>query len=747
MQKNKKERELAKEVENKLKRELGSVSDNFGNTVDENNGSMELSSEEYDQFKKDNLPKKYSNYERFCRFSEGFMKPSPDKEIAPKLEDSIETCHLNITPESATAAVYIGAIGAFAASLLIGTVIFSLMSISPTISTDEAVDFLLFSMIMGLLIAMMTYFQIRNAPINMAAQWRMKASNSMIICVFYIVTFMRHTSNLENAVRFASEHVAFPLSMDLKRIIWDVETDKFDSVSASLDDYLAGWKEHAPEFVESMNLIESSLLQGTEERRLQTLDKSLSNILEQTYEKMLHYAHGLQGPLSNLNMLGVILPVLGMVILPLVVSMMDVQWYYLFGMYNIILFLAVFNLGNKIMNTRPNGYGDTSEGEGMGKDSTKSIDLGFTKIVLKPSTFAVFVVIFFLVVAFSPMLINNLYPGGASGPNSFDSRFEDMIMPRAEATGMGGLAEDLKPIDYRGTGTDRTGPFGFLATLASFGFTLAAGLGLSTYYKLKSSDTIKIKEKTKKLENEFAGSLFQLGNRLEDGLPVEIALGKVAESLEGSTSGEFFRKASDNVKRLGMSVDDAIFNKNNGAIKSYPSSLIASTMKVLVESSQKGPKIAAQAMVNVSNYIKEIHRVDERLRDLMSETLASMKSQIKMLTPLISAIVVGITSLIIDILGTIATQADDMADGGDVGAAAMFGEGVPTYFFQIVVGIYVVQIVYILTKIVNGIENGSDKLTEEYQMGINLTKATLMYTFVSVMAVLGFTLLARMIMD
>ncbi|MFP4117523.1 MAG: hypothetical protein ACLFTR_01230 [Candidatus Woesearchaeota archaeon] len=746
MPKDKKERELAKEVEQRLKKELGSVSDNLGNAVgDDTDFGSDLSSEEYDQFKQENLPKKYSLYEKFCKFSEGFMKPSPDKEIAPKLEESIKTCHLNVTPESATSAVYIGAIGVFFGVLGLGVLIFALMSVSPTSTGEEAANFLMFSMMMGLIIAMMAFFQLRNAPINMANQWRMKASNSMIICVFYIVTFMRHTSNLENGIRFASEHVAFPLSMDLKRIIWDVETERFESMTESLDDYLAGWKQYAPEFVESMNLIESSLLQGSEERRLGTLDKSLSNILEQTYEKMLHYAHGLQGPLSNLNMLGVILPVLGMVILPLVVSMMDVQWYFLFGLYNIILFLAVFNLGNKILTTRPNGYGDTSEGEGLGKDSTKTIDLGFTKIVLSPTTFGVTVAIFFLIIAFSPILINNLYSGGAQG---FDQAFQDALLPGAERGGMGNIIEGLKPIDYRGTGTDRTGPFGFMATLASFGFTLAAGMGLATYYKLKSSDTIKIKEKTKKLEEEFAGSLFQLGNRLEDGLPTEIALGKVAESLEGSASGEFFQHASDNIKRLGMNVNDAIFNENNGAIKAYPSSLIASTMKVLVESAQKGPKIAAQAMVNVSSYIKEIHKVDERLRDLMSETMASMKSQIKMLTPLISSIVVGITALIIDILGTISAQADEMADGAaNTGAAAMFGEGIPTYYFQIVVGIYVVQIVYLLTKIVNGIENGSDKLTEEYQMGINLTKATMMYTFVSFMAVMGFTLLAKMIMD
>ena len=726
------ERKIASQVKKKLASELNESSE--GDTSEEDDET--IISKEYDDFKKENLPKQYGFFEKACEISQGIMKASPDKEIKPKLEESIKTCHLNVTPESATSFVYVGSVAVFFVCLVIGGLIFSLMSMSPN-TADEAIDFLMFSMFMGMILAMMAFFQIRNLPINMASQWRMKASNSMIICVFYIVTYMRHTSNLENAIRFASEHVGFPLSLDLKMILWNVETNEYSSITESIDNYLIRWKEYTPEFIDSMHLIESSLLQGNEEKRLQTLDKSLSNILEQTYEKMLHYAHNLQGPLSNLNMLGVILPVLGMVMLPLVVSMMDVQWYYLMGLYNIILFVSVFNLGNKILMTRPNGYGDTGE-EANNDEKLKrmNIDLGFTKISLKPSHLGILVAVIFSIIALSPLYLYQVNP-------LFDDDFINSainMFPAFELT-----LEDMKPLDYRIRDGKVVGPYGILATLASFFFTLAAGIGLSIYYKSKSSNVIKIRERTKKLEEEFTGALFQLGNRLEDGIPTEVALGKLAETMEGSASGEFFQQASDNVNRLGMGVEEAIFNKETGAIKNYPSSLIASTMKVLVESAKKGPTIAAQAMVNVSTYIKEIHKVDERLKDLMSETLSSMKSQIKMLTPLISAIVVGITALIIDILGNISEQATEMGDGGGM-AGNMFGEGIPTYYFQIVVGIYVVQIVFLLTKIVSGIENGSDKASESYQLGNNLARSTMIYIAVAGIAVIAFTALAQMIL-
>ena len=61
-------------------------------------------------------------------------------------------------------------------------------------------------------------------------------------------------------------------------------------------------------------------------------------MLDETYEKMLHYAHNLKGPITTLHMMGVILPILGLVILPLVVSFMsEVKWYHLFMLYNVAL--------------------------------------------------------------------------------------------------------------------------------------------------------------------------------------------------------------------------------------------------------------------------------------------------------------------------------------------------------------------------------------------------------------------------
>jgi transcription initiation factor IIE alpha subunit len=75
----------------------------------------------------------------------------------------------------------------------------------------------------------------------------------------------------------------------------------------------------------------------------------------------------------------------------------------------------------------------------------------------------------------------------------------------------------------------------------------------------------------------------------------------------------------------------------------------------------------------------------------------------------------------------------------------MFSEGVPTFYFQIVVGLYVVELIYIISILVNGIENGSDKLNERFSIGNNLVKSTIMYVLIAGIVILVFNVLANMI--
>lgn len=690
----------------------------------------QVSSREYQQFKSEFMPIQMGWYENLCKISEKVLQIKPDQKQSQELQESIDICHLGITPA-----------GSVSASILtpMMTVLFgSLLSYF----FFQSMFFLVFFVLLGFSI----YKILSSLPHFLANNWRLKASNQMVLCIFYVVTYMRHTPNLENAIVFAADHLSPPLALDLKKVLWDVETEKYSSVKESLDAYLESWKKWNIEFIEAFHLIESSLYEGDESRRLNSLDKSLEVILEETYEKMLHYAHNLQNPITMLHMLGVIMPILGLVILPLVVSFMEeAKWYHIALLYNIALPLIVYYMGRSILSQRPTGYGDTDISEDnpeIKKFKYINISFGSMELQMSPLFISGFVFIVCIIIGMSPLVMHMV------GMQDIGFGTEDSNSP----CGHKFCLLEYKLIELPDGTTQELGPFGLGAAVISLFVPLGFGLLIGLYYKLRSKDVIKIRNKAKQLELEFAAALFQLGNRLGDNLPVEIAVEKVSMSMEGTISGNFFKVVNMNQRRLGMVIEDAIFDRKRGALVSFPSSMIESSMKVLTQSIKKGPRIAAQALTNVSRYIKEIHKVNERLRDIMADIISSMKSQISFLAPAIAGVVIGITSMVTTILSKLGQQLADVTAGlgSDVAATGglltLFGDGIPTFQFQIIVGLYVVQIVYILTIMANGIENGADTLNEEYLLGQNLLKSTIMYCMIALIVMLIFNMIAGAIL-
>ncbi len=643
-----------------------------------------IRTKEYQEFRKEILPGHLNTYEKLCNLSEKILKVKPDPKRGAELQEAIATCHLNVTPAGTTSfsllfPILFGLFGALVSFVAFGSLFFPLFF---------------------LILAVVAIKPLDQVPVFLANNWRLKTSNQMVLSIFYVVTYMRHTSNLELAVKFAADHLGAPLGLDLKKVIWDVETAKYESIKESLDIYLEGWKKWNMEFVESFHLIEGSLYEGSEERRLNALDKALTVILEETYEKMLHYAHNLKSPITMLHMLGIILPILGLVILPLLVSFMpNVKWYHLAMLYNVTLPILVFYLGKTILSRRPTGYGDTDiseENPQLKKYRNILFRIGRLEVKIHPAWVAVFVFIVLFLLGISPLILHSLgYPDSEIIPG-----FEFLGYRMSTATEGPSVGEMI-------------GPYGIGATILGIFLVLSFGLSLGVYYKLRSQNVIKIRENSRKLEDEFGSALFQLGNRLGDGIPAEIAFDRVSSVMTGTRAGKFFEIVATNIRSLGMSVENAIFNPKSGALVYFPSNIIESSMKVLITSVKKGPRVAAQALINISRYIKEMHKVDERLKDLLADIISSMKSQINFLAPIIAGIVIGITSMITNIIGKLSAYMGQAAmqgeaAGGIGGFAGLFGDGIPTYFFQIIVGLYIVQMIWILTIIENGIVNGSD---------------------------------------
>ena len=675
---------------------------------------------DYDTFRKEALRLENSLYERSCNFASSLLNfSSSDKEYNKKVQNAIDYIQLNITPGSAYTLSILVAFTLIFLGVFIGFVTF--------IFGITQIFLALFFVIMGVVVLK----PLSKYPIYIEQKRRLQASNQMVLCILYIVIYMRHTSNLEHAIKFAGEHVGQPLALDLRKIYWDVETNKYHTIHQSLENYLQTWKDHNLAFVESFHLIESSLYESSEARRIELLEKGLAVILEGTYDSMLHYAQEVRSPITMLHMLGVILPILGLIVLPLMGSFLGIKWYHIFLLYNILLPLVVFFIGYNILAKRPVGYAQSDITSIPQFENLRKASIKLTKtkeILVEPKFIAIIIFFIFFMIGISPLLLHIISPGA-------DIEF----------------AKGIYLLGYQTTDTGIFGPFGLGATLLSLFLPMGLAISLGTYYSIRSKKIIKIREETQKLETEFRGAIFQLGNRIGGGMPAETAFGKVSQNLAGTPTGKFLGIVDHNIKQQGMNLQDAIFNNKTGALITYPSSLIESTMKVLVESARKGPQVVSKALLSIADYLDRIYKVSERLKDLLSEITSSMKSQVSFLTPLIAGIVVGIGSMITTIIGGLSTSLGGATEGADTSVLAgasnlanifPIDKLMSPYFLQLIVGLYVVEMVIVLTIHANGIENGVDKLNEEYTLGKNLYRGTLLYILIAAITIFAFNMLA-----
>lgn len=119
------------------------------------------------------------------------------------------------------------------------------------------------------------------------------------------------------------------------------------------------------------------------------------------------------------------------------------------------------------------------------------------------------------------------------------------------------------------------------------------------------------------------------------------------------------------------------------------------------------------------------------------------------LAPLLAGIVVGLATMITMILGKLQLiqQIGGEEITGNIGSFSNIlnvfdlNNMIPPYFLQIVIGIYIIEIVFILTGTLVTVDAGEDKLKKTYDTGRNLKSAGLLYMATALISMIALALL------
>ncbi len=613
---------------------------------------VEIESREYKIFKEEerlaSLPR--TLYEKSCRFA-ARIHVQPDKSTEKKLVEAIEFSHLKVTPSGVASLTIL-----FAFTVSFTTLVLILLNMF--------FDIHILSFGYGMLILLLELpfiYYLYTYPMHLKKSYEMEVGSEIVSMILYVAMFMRNVPNLERAISFAAGNLTGPLALEMRKIMWDVEVGNYLDIESALMAYTKRWA-HNREFVEAVEMIVSSLRQ-TESTRHDMLAEVVDVVLNGNRERAKHFSQSLNTPVMVVHAMGVILPVLGLVLFPLISVFLGVGAAALFFGYDVILPIVLLFVITNILESRPSTF--------------SRIDISENPDAPPKGRF--------------------LSHGRAVRAWPF------CIIAAAAGVALGASVYAIE------------GSEGVASPIIMMGGIAA---GLAVYYILLTFQLTGLRQKTRQVEEEFAEALFQLGNQINSGIPLEIALEQSARKSRELKIRDFFMKALKNIKSLGMTFRQAFFDKTYGAILYYPSRIVKSVMNAVIESAEKGAKVASMTMVSIAKYLKNVHATQEQISDELSEPVSSMKFQLYFLSPMISGVVVTLTIIILSILRELTSKTSALPLGSLV---PLIGEaGITTFEFVIVVAVYLIETIFILAYFINDIENGPDAIGRQHTTGVAL---------------------------
>ncbi len=574
---------------------------------------------------------------------------------------------------------------------------------------------------------MVMYYLIQY-PVFQAQRKVINSSDELILSLLYMVIYMRNSPNIEGAVRFAALNTTGEVSDDLKHTLWQVEVGTYTTIEEALVNYAEKWRPYNRDFIQSMELLVEATAEGNSERRETILAESINNLLDGTREKMKRYARELRMPVSATFGMGILLPVLGMILFPLVASFMgggSVEIYLSFT-YNVLIPVMIYVIVyHTLMRRPPTVSTQDVDSELLPKKGWYTMEVSGREVSVPAILPAA---VFFLVIGAWPLMYYfSVLTGNA------------MMPPHVE------------------TRTDVT-PISMLRTLT---LTFAASVSIGLYMYLGNVQRLEKFREIGKLEEEFPEALFQLGNTLNRGTPVETGVRKALNNMGQLEITDMFRIISYNMNEVGMTFEQAIFDENYGALRHYPSQLIESVMRALTRSSQKGTRIVAKAMMSISTYLKNIYATEEEIQEQLGETLATMSFLGFVLAPVISGVALGLGTIItksfymlelfescLELEGDLGDVEEGSAGGVGGQAPAGFEDGgfstfsveaaVPPDVLQLVIGLYLIELSLLIGMFYVRLTEGENAVVQRVFTGKVLIVTPILYGLTTLLLVVIF---------
>jgi hypothetical protein len=246
-----------------------------------------------------------------------------------------------------------------------------------------------------------------------------------------------------------------------------------------------------------------------------------------------------------------------------------------------------------------------------------------------------------------------------------------------------------------------------------------------------------------KMEKDFKDAMYLLASRLGEKKPLEDAISYVKKFMpESKVATELLDNVQRNIMVMGLTLKSAIFDPVYGAMRYVPSRLMTSAFKIMTDSIELGPEVASTSLISVSNQIRNIQKIDELMRKFLDDITSMMRSMATFISPIVLGVVASLQTVIGNIVGSLGTlsgagEATGAAGEEMASAASRMGGGgllqvgtvdmAEPHIFQLIIGIYVIELVIILSYFAAKVTEGDNRIAIMVSIGKTLPVAVLVF--------------------
>ncbi|MEF8878840.1 MAG: hypothetical protein V5A64_00425 [Candidatus Thermoplasmatota archaeon] len=647
------------------------------------------------------MKKRFHWYEKASFFAEKYFSwmIKEDKKTRGKIEEKFDAEYVNnlnftglqLSTFDIVRLSYAGAFLFFVLFLLLDLIILLLHWFN-----FFSIDFLTL-FLMALVLFVVPFFVLNllvNYPKTYARFIKIHSLGDIPEVLSYLVMYLKLVPNLENSVKFAASESSTSLARDLRKMLWDMEIRIYHGVDDALGNFATLWGEWSDYFKRSLHLVRSSIHEREEASRLVTLNRSLDVALDGTRDLMNKFASRLHQPTMFIYSIGIMIPLALVAMLPAAGLVgLQINILQVFFIYDVLLPLFIFYYTRRVLLTRPATFNPPV----IPEDHPDLVDLDKNKFRFLAFLIGGLVALPGVIFIFLPVL----FPDGSS------VGFLDFVVDR------NGL-NSFFPVTL------------FLIWGFSLGFSFYC---LSVYRPYK-----KIRDEIRKIETEFSDALYILGKRVNEEKSPEESFLYAAETMEGSEIAKVFSQTGYNLTAMHTSIDEALFNDDFGSLKHVYSDRVKAIMRLFVEGIKKSQKAVSVSIIRIADHLKHLQEVENKIRDQLYSLTSTLRGTVAVFAPIIGGITLSITKLITSILsdmsGKVPTETDLSSAGVSMPTVntSFSVQNISPEFFVLVIGIYLIELIFLMVHFTNGIDEGDDKATYMYSLGKTIPISIMVFT-------------------